>query len=151
MATFFEQVTKDIGDAMKRRDMAELSALRMLKAALMNKEVEKNRALDDAEALQVVSSLIKQRKDSIDQFRAAGRNELADKEQAEIAVIERYQPPAADDAAVAAAIEAAMLETGATSAKEMGKVIAAAKIKLTGLTVDGKALSDAVKNRLTAR
>ena len=151
MATFFEQVTKDIGDAMKRRDMAELSALRMLKAALMNKEVEKNRALDDAESLQVVSSLIKQRKDSIDQFRAAGRNELADKEQAEIAVIERYQPPAADEAAVAAAIEAAMLETGATSAKEMGKVIAAAKIKLTGLTVDGKALSDAVKNRLTAR
>ncbi len=151
MATFFEQVTKDIGDAMKRRDMAELSALRMLKAALMNKEVEKNRALDDAESLQVVSSLIKQRKDSIEQFRAAGRNELADKEQAEIAVIERYQPPAADEAAVAAAIEAAMLETGATSAKEMGKVIAAAKIKLTGLTVDGKALSDAVKNRLTGR
>jgi uncharacterized protein YqeY len=151
MATFFETVTKDIGDAMKRRDMAELSALRMLKAALMNKEVEKNRALDDAESLQVVSSLIKQRKDSIEQFRAAGRHELADKEQAEILVIERYQPPAADDAAVAAAIEAAVAETGATSAKEMGKVIAAAKIKLTGLTVDGKALSDAVKNRLTAR
>jgi uncharacterized protein YqeY len=151
MATFFETVTKDIGDAMKRRDMAELSALRMLKAALMNKEVEKNRALDDAESLQVVSSLIKQRKDSIEQFRAAGRHELADKEQAEILVIERYQPPAADEAAVAAAIEAAVAETGATSAKEMGKVIAAAKIKLTGLTVDGKALSDAVKNRLTAR
>jgi uncharacterized protein YqeY len=151
MATFFETVTKDIGDAMKRRDMAELSALRMLKAALMNKEVEKNRALDDAESMQVVSSLIKQRKDSIEQFRAAGRNELADKEQAEIVVIERYQPPAADEAAVAAAIEAAVTETGATSAKEMGKVIAAAKIKLTGLTVDGKALSDAVKNRLTAR
>lgn len=151
MATFFETVTKDIGDAMKRRDMAELSALRMLKAALMNKEVEKNRALDDAESLQVVSSLIKQRRDSIEQFRAAGRNELADKEQAEIVVIERYQPPAAGEAAVAAAIEAAIAETGATSAKEMGKVIAAAKIKLTGLTVDGKALSDAVKNRLTGR
>jgi uncharacterized protein YqeY len=151
MATFFETVTKDIGDAMKRRDMAELSALRMLKAALMNKEVEKNRALDDAESLQVVSSLIKQRRDSIEQFRAGGRNELADKEQAEIGVLERYQPPAADEAAVAAAIEAAMAETGATSAKEMGKVIAAAKIKLTGMTVDGKALSDAVKNRLTGR
>jgi uncharacterized protein YqeY len=151
MATFFETVTQDIGDAMKRRDMAELSALRMLKAALMNKEVEKNRALDEAESLQVVSSLIKQRKDSIEQFRAGGRNELADKEQAEIGVLERYQPPAADEAAVAAAIEAAVAETGATSAKEMGKVIASAKVKLAGLTVDGKALSDAVKNRLTGR
>ena len=83
MANFFETVTKDIGDAMKRRDMAELSALRMLKAALMNKEVEKGRALDQAESLQVVSSLIKQRRDSIEQFRAGNRNELADKEQAE--------------------------------------------------------------------
>jgi len=151
MATFFETVTKDIGDAMKRRDMPELSALRMLKAALMNKEVEKGRALDDAESLQVVSSLIKQRRDSIEQFRAGGRGELADKEQAEIGVLERYQPPAAGEQEIAAAIEAAMAETGATSAKEMGKVIAAAKIKLTGLTVDGKALSDAVKNRLTGR
>jgi uncharacterized protein len=151
MATFLETVTKDMGDAMKRRDMAELSALRMLKAALMNKEVEKGRALDDAESLQVVSSAIKQRRDSIEQFRAGGRGELADKEQAEIHVLERYQPPAAGDAEVAAAIEAAMTETGATSAKEMGKVIAAAKIKLTGLTVDGKALSEAVKNRLTGR
>ena len=151
MATFFEAVTKDIGDAMKRRDMATLSALRMLKAALMNKEVEKGRALDDAESQQVVGSLIKQRKDSIEQFRAGGRGELADKEQAEIKVLERYQPPAADAAAVAAAIEAAVAETGATSAKEMGKVIAAAKVKLAGMTVDGKALSDAVKNRLTGR
>jgi hypothetical protein len=151
MATFLETVTKDMGDAMKRRDMAELSALRMLKAALMNKEVEKGRALDDAESLQVVSSAIKQRRDSIEQFRAGGRGELADKEQAEIVVLERYQPPAAGETEIAAAIEAAMVETGATSAKEMGKVIAAAKIKLTGLTVDGKALSEAVKNRLTAR
>lgn len=151
MANFFETVTKDIGDAMKRRDMPELSALRMLKAALMNKEVEKNRALDGAESLQVVSSLIKQRRDSIEQFRAGNRNELADKEQAEIVVLERYQPPAADEGVVAAAIEAAMVETGATSAKDMGKVIAAARITLTGLTVDGKALSDAVKNRLTGR
>jgi len=151
MATFLETVTKDMGDAMKRRDMAELSALRMLKAALMNKEVEKGRALDDAESLQVVSSAIKQRRDSIEQFRAGGRGELADKEQAEIAILERYQPPAAGEAEITAAIEAAVSETGATSAKEMGKVIAAAKIKLTGLTVDGKALSEAVKNRLSGR
>jgi len=149
MANFFETITKDIGDAMKRRDMADLSVLRMLKAALMNKEVEKGRALDEAESLQVVSSLVKQRRDSIEQFRAGGRNELADKELAEIGVLERYQPPAAGDAEITAAIEAAMVETGATSPKEMGKVIAAAKMKLTGLTVDGKALSDAVKNRLT--
>lgn len=151
MATFFETVTKDIGDAMKQRDMATLSALRMLKAALMNKEVEKGGALDEATSLQVVASLIKQRRDSIEQFRAGGRGELADKEQAEIAVLERYQPPAADAAAVAAAIEAAVAETGATSPKEMGKVIAAAKARLAGMTVDGKALSDAVKNRLTVR
>lgn len=151
MATFFETITADIGDAMKQRDTATLSVLRMLKAALMNKEVEKGRALDDAEALQVVSTLVKQRRDSIEQFRAGGRAELADKEQAEIAVLERYQPPAADEAAISAAIEAAMAETGASSPKEMGKVIAAAKLKLAGLTVDGKALSEAVKNRLSGR
>lgn len=151
MATFFDTITADIGDAMKQRDTATLSVLRMLKAALMNKEVEKGRALDDAEALQVVSTLVKQRRDSIEQFRAGGRAELADKEQAEIAVLERYQPPAADEAAVAAAIEAALSETGASSPKEMGKVIAAAKLKLAGLTVDGKALSEAVKNRLSGR
>ena len=96
MATFFEQITKDLADAMKQRDQAALSTLRMLKAALMNKEVEKGRALDDAESLQVVASLVKQRKDSIEQFVAGGRQELADKEQAEIALLERYQPPAAD-------------------------------------------------------
>lgn len=149
MATFFERITKDLGDAMKQRDQAALSTLRMLKAALMNKEVEKGRALDDAESQQVVASLIKQRKDSIEQFRAGGRQELADKEQAEIVLLERYQPPAADAGAIAAAIEAAVAETGATSPKEMGKVIAAARAKLAGQTVDGKALSEAVKARLS--
>lgn len=149
MATFFEQITKDLGNAMKQRDQAALSTLRMLKAALMNKEVEKGRALDDAESLQVVASLVKQRKDSIEQFRAGGRPELADKEQAEITLLERYQPPAADAGAIAAAIDAAVAETGATSAKEMGKVIAAARAKLAGQTVDGKALSEAVKARLS--
>jgi uncharacterized protein YqeY len=151
MSTFFETITADIGAAMKQRDMATLSVLRMLKAALMNKEVEKGRALDEAESLQVVAALVKQRRDSIEQFRAGGRAELADKDQAEIGVLELYQPPMADAAAVAAAIEAAMSETGASSPKEMGKVIAAAKLKLAGLTVDGKALSEAVKNRLTGR
>ena len=151
MATLFETITKDIGDAMKQRDQASLGALRMLKAAFMNKEVEKGRALDEAEAMAVVASLVKQRRDSIEQFRAGNRHDLADKEQAEIAILERYQPPSADPSAIAEAIEAAMAETGATSPKEMGKVIAAAKAKLAGLTVDGKALSDAVKNRLTGK
>jgi uncharacterized protein YqeY len=150
MATFFERITQDIGDAMRQKDQALLGPLRMLKAALMNKEIEKGRALDDAESLQVVSSLVKQRRDSIEQFRAGGRQELADKEQAEIAVLERYQPPAADPAAIAAAIDAAIAETGATTPKEMGKVMAAAKARLAGATVDGKALSDAIKARLTA-
>lgn len=151
MATLFEQITKDIGDAMKAKDTESLGTLRMLKAAMMNKEVEKGRALDDAESLAVVASLVKQRRDSIEQFRAGNRHDLADKEQSEIGILERYQPPAADPAAVAKAIDDAMLETGATSPKEMGKVIAAAKAKLAGLTVDGKALSDAVKNRLSAK
>jgi hypothetical protein len=151
MATLFEQITKDIGDAMKAKDTESLGTLRMLKAAMMNKEVEKGRALDDAESLAVVASLVKQRRDSIEQFRAGNRHDLADKEQSEIGILERYQPPAADPAAVAKAIDDAMLETGATSPKEMGKVIAAAKAKLAGLTVDGKALSDAVKIRLSAK
>lgn len=151
MATLFETITKDIGEAMKQKDTAKLSALRMLKAAFMNKEVEKGRALDEAESLQVVASLIKQRRDSIEQFTAGGRTDLVAKEQAEVALLERYQPPSADPAAIAEAIEAAMVETGATSPKEMGKVIAATKAKLAGLTVDGKALSDAVKNRLTPK
>lgn len=151
MATLFETITKDISEAMKQKDTATLGALRMLKAALMNKEVEKNRALDEAESLQVVASLIKQRRDSIEQFTAGGRTDLAAKEQSEVAILERYQPPSADPAAIAQAIDAAMAETGATSPKEMGKVIAAAKARLAGLTVDGKALSDAVKNRLTPK
>ena len=151
MATFLDTITKDLGDAMKQKDAAALGTLRMLKAALMNKEVEKGRALDDAESLQVVASLIKQRKDSIEQFTAGGRMDLVAKEQAEVVLLNRYQPPAADEAAIGQAIEAAVAETGATSPKEMGKVIAAAKAKLAGMTVDGKALSDAVKARLAPK
>ena len=151
MATLFEQITKDIGEAMKKKDVESLGALRMLKAAMMNKEVEKGRALDEAESLQVVASLVKQRRDSIEQFRAGNRHDLADKEQAEIGVLERYQPPSADPALIANAIEEAMAETGATTPKEMGKVMAAAKARLAGLTVDGKALSEAVKNRLSGK
>jgi hypothetical protein len=143
-----EQVTRDIADAMRQKDQARLAPLRMLKAALMNKEVEKGRALDEAESLQVVGSLVKQRRDSIEQFRAGRRQDLVDREQAEIALLERYLPPAADDAAMASAIDAAVAETGASSMKDMGRVMKAATARLAGLTVDGRVLSEAVKRRL---
>jgi uncharacterized protein YqeY len=148
MATLMEKVTQDIAAAMREKNQASLAPLRMLKAALMNREVEKGRALDEAESLQVVASLVKQRRDSVDQFRAGGRQDLVDREQAEITFLERYQPPAADPAAIARAIDAAVTETGATGPKDMGKVMKAVMTHLTGMTVDGRALSDAVKKRL---
>lgn len=148
MATLFEQVTKDITEAMKQKDQAALSPLRMLKAALMNREVEKGRALDDAESIQVVGSLVKQRRDSVEQFRAGGRADLADKELAEITFLQRYQPPSADEATIAQAIEAAITETGAASPKDMGKVMKVVTARLAGQTVDGRAVSEAVKKRL---
>lgn len=150
MPTLLEQITKDIADAMRQKDQASLSPLRMLKSALVNREVEKSRALDEAEALQVVNQLVKQRRDSVEQFRAGGRPELAEREQAEIAFLERYLPPAADPAAITAAIEAAVTETGATGPKEMGKVMKAVMARLAGQTVDGRALSDQIKRRLGA-
>ncbi len=146
--TLVTTVTQHIADAMRQRDQALLGPLRMLKAALMNREVEKSRALDDAESLQVVQQLVKQRRDSVEQFRAGGRPELADKEQAEITFLERYLPPAADPAVVAAAIDAAIIAVGATSIKDMGKVIKAVTTAMAGVTVDGKAVADAVKARL---
>jgi len=146
--TLVTTVTQHIADAMRQRDQASLGPLRMLKAALMNREVEKGRALDHAESLQVVQQLVKQRRDSIEQFRAGGRPELADKEQAELTFLERYLPPAADPAAVAAAIDAAIIAVGATSMKDMGKVIKAVTTAMAGVTVDGKSVADAVKARL---
>ena len=147
--SLLEQVTKEIGDAMRRKDQASLAPLRMLKAALMNKEVEKSHALDEAESLQVVNALVKQRRDSAEQFRAGNRIDLADKEQSEIAFLERYLPPAADPGAIAAAVDAAVLETGASGPKDMGKVMKAVMSRLAGMSVDGRAVSDAVKNRLS--
>ena len=148
MASLLETVTTEIGDAMRKKDQASLAPLRMLKAALMNKEVEKARSLDDAESLQVVSVLVKQRRDSAEQFSAAGRQELADRELSEIRFLERYLPPAADPAAVNAAIDSAIAETGAAGAKDMGKVMKAVMVKLAGMSVDGRVVSDAVKKRL---
>lgn len=139
-----------ITDAMKKKDQGRLSALRMLKAAFMNREVEKGRALDDAEARQVVASLVKQRRDSIEQFAKGGRQDLVDKETAEIAVLESYLPPAADPAAVDAAVDDAIAETGATSAKDMGRVMKAVMAKLAGQNVDGKAVNEQVRKKLGA-
>jgi uncharacterized protein len=150
MATLLEQVTKEIGDAMRNKDQASLGPLRMLKAAIMNREVEKGRALDEAESLQVVNSLVKQRRDAADQFRAGGRPELADKEQAEIVFLQKFLPPAADEATVNQAIDAAIAETGAAGPKDMGKVMKAVTARLAGLSADGRAVSEAVKKRLSA-
>ena len=148
MATLVETVTTDIADAMRQKNQATLAPLRMLKAAIMNKEVEKGRPLDDAESRQVVVALVKQRRDSVDQFRAGGRTDLADREQAEIDFLQRYLPPEADASAIARAIDAAIAETGASSPKDMGRVMKAVLSRLEGLTVDGRAVSDAVKKRL---
>jgi uncharacterized protein len=141
-------VNAAITDAMRKQDAARLSALRMLKAAFVNRSVEKGHELDDAEARQVVSSLVKQRRDSIEQFTNGGRPELAAKEAAEITVLEAYLPPAADPAAVERAVAEAVAETGATSAKDMGRVMKAVMAKLAGRNADGKMISELVRNRL---
>ena len=143
-----DEVSTAIADAMRKHDPARLTALRMLKAAFMNRCVEKGRALDDNEARQVVSSLVKQRKDSIEQFVKGGRQDLADKEAAEIRVLESYLPPAADPAAVDRAVADAIAETGATSPKDMGRVMKAAMARLAGQNVDGKAVNELVRKRL---
>ena len=144
-----DEITAAIADAMRQHNPVRLSALRMLKAALMNREVERGRALDAAESLQVVGALVKQRRDSIEQFAKGGRQDLVDKETAEIAVLETYLPAAADPAVVEQAIADAIQETGATSPKDMGRVMKAAMAKLTGLTVDGKTVSELVRARLS--
>ena len=143
-------VNARIVSAMKAYDQTALSAFRMLKAALMNKEVEKRHPLEEGEALQVVAFLIKQRRDSIDQFAKGGRQDLVDKETAELALLETLMPPPTSQADIDAAVERAVAETGATSMKEMGRVMKAAMAVLAGKPVDGKAVNDAVKKRLGA-
>ena len=144
-----DDVSRGIIEAMKSRDQDVLGTLRMLKSALTNKEIEKGRALDPAESLQVVSTLVKQRRDSIEQFTKGGRTDLADKEGREITILERFLPPSASPDAIAAAVTAAIAETGATSAKDFGKVMKAAMARLAGASVDGKLVSEAVKAQLT--
>jgi uncharacterized protein YqeY len=146
--SMMQRISGDLSAAMKARDQARLAPLRMAKAALMNKEVEKGRPLDDAEAQQVVASLIKQRRDSIDQFTKGGRADLAEKEAAEIAVLEGYLPPPPDTRAIEAAVDAAIAETGASSAKDLGRVMKAAMGRLAGRAVDGKTVNELVRKRL---
>jgi len=143
-----ERVAGDITAAMKAKNAPRLSALRMLKAAIMNKGVEKGRDLDDGEVLQVVSALVKQRRDSIEQFQKAGRQDLVDKETGDVTVLEEYLPPAASAEEVDAAVTAAIAETGAASPKDMGKVMKAVMPKLAGMHADGKAVNETVRRKL---
>ncbi len=143
-----DQVQKDMAAAMKSRDEARLSALRMVKAALMKQKVDSPKPPDEAAEMQVLKSLIKQRTEAADAFRKAGREEQAAKEEAERALIERYLPAAATDQEIEAAIREAMAETGVTSPKQMGVVMKAVQAKLKGKTLDGKALSDKVRSQL---
>jgi uncharacterized protein len=145
-----DQVGADIATAMKARDASRLSALRMLKAAVMNKGVEKGRDLDDAEVLQVIASLVKQRRDSIEQFTKAGRTDLVDKETAELNILQAYLPAGATPEEINAAVAEAIAETGASSPKDMGKVMKAVMPKLAGKNADGKAVNDAVRRTLGA-
>jgi uncharacterized protein YqeY len=149
--TLIERIQKNLTEAIKGKDELRLSVLRMVKTALKNKEIEKIRALEEAEALAVLQTLVKQRRESVEQFSRGGRKDLADKETKEIAIIEGYLPAAPTDAELTQAIEAAIAETGANSPKQMGTVIKAARAKLEGKTVDGKVLSDKVKERLAGK
>jgi uncharacterized protein YqeY len=146
--TLAERVNSDLAGAMRAREPNRLVALRMLKTALTNKSVEKGRELEDQEALQVVGTLIKQRRDSIEQFEKGGRKDLAEKEAAEIAVLESYLPPPVGEAELAGIIDAAVTETGAASPRDMGRVMKAVMARLSGRTADGKVVSELVKRRL---
>ncbi len=146
--TLSERISGDITGAMKARDAVTLSALRMVKAALMNAEVAKGRALEEAEAQQVLLSLLKQRRDSIEQFKNGGRQDLVDKETAEAAILERYAPPAASAADVEQAVDAAIKETGAAGPKDMGRVMKAVMNRLAGTSADGKTVNEMVRKKL---
>lgn len=145
-----DKVNADITTAMKAKDAVRLSSLRMMKAAIMNKNVEKGRDLEDAEVLQVLASLVKQRRDSIEQFSQAGRTDLVAKETAELAVLEEYLPPAASAADIDAAVAAAIAETGATSVKDIGKVMKAVMPRLAGKNADGRVVNESVRRTLGA-
>jgi hypothetical protein len=144
-----EQVQKHMVEAMKARAEARLSALRMIKAALARHQIDSMKPLDEASELQVLNTLVKQRREAAEMFRKGGRPELAEKEEAELKLIESYMPSAPAEEEIEAAIAAALAETGVTSIKQMGVVMKAAQAKLTGKRVDGKALSDRVRAKLS--
>jgi hypothetical protein len=148
--TLVERITQDLTAAMKAQDAARLSTLRMAKAALKNKEIDKRAPLDEPEAQKIVQALVKQREDSVEQYVKGNRPELADKERAEIAVLRTYLPAEVGDDEIAAAVSKAVAESGATSAKDMGRVMKAALAALAagGKAVDGKRVNEAVKKQL---
>jgi uncharacterized protein YqeY len=148
--TLVERITQDLTAAMKAQDAARTSTLRMAKAALMNRQIDKHAALEDGEATRLLQGLVKQREDSAEQYAKGGRPELADKERAEILVLKAYLPAEVTEEEIAAAVEKAVAETGATSPKDMGKVMKAAMAVLAGggKSVDGKRVNEAVKKRL---
>jgi uncharacterized protein YqeY len=146
--TLQDNIQSQITDAMRSKDALRLSVLRMMKSAVKNKEVEKMKALETPEVLAVLNSLVKQRRDSVEQFRKGGREELAQKEEAEIKIVEEFLPAAASDDDIRNAIDAAIRETGAVSIKDMGKVMKAALTQLAGKTADGGRVSQLVKEKL---
>ncbi len=143
-----DKIIADLTAAMKAKDANRLSVLRMMKANLMNRKIEKGGELTDEEITKALQSLVKQRRDSIEQYNDAGRGELADKEQAELKVIEEYLPQSASKEEIEQAVAEAITETGATSIKEMGAVMKAAQARLTGKSADGKLVSETVKAKL---
>jgi uncharacterized protein YqeY len=146
---FLDRINEDLKAAMKDKDSERLSTLRMVKTAIKNREIDKMAALTDEEAMKVLQSLVKQRRDSIEQYQQAGRLDLAEKEAAEIKIIEQYLPAALDEAAIARVVEETIAETGASSMKEMGAVMKAVMTKLAGQTVDGKVVNQIVKSKLS--
>ena len=144
-----EQINRDITAAMKAKEAERLSALRMMKTALTLRETELPGAVDDAEAVRVLNTVLKQRRDAAEQYRAAGRNDLADKEENEARLIQTYLPASASEEEMARAVDETIAEVGATSMKDMGAVMKAVRPRLEGKTVDGKALSELVKAKLS--
>lgn len=145
-----QQIVSDLTASMKAQDAQRTSTLRMVKAAMMNRQIEKGGELDDDDMQKLLRSLVKQRRDSVEQYEKAGRQELVDKENAEIAVIEGYLPQAASEGEIEAAVTAGIAETGATSIKDMGKVMKTVQAALAGKNADGKLVADMVKAKLTA-
>jgi len=147
--TLKQQIISDLTVSMKAQDGPRTSTLRMVKAALMNREIEKGGELDDEEMMKLLRSLVKQRRDSVEQYEKGGREDLAGKEKAEIEIIDTYLPKAASREEVEAAVSAAIIETGASSMKEMGKVMKAVQAGLAGKNADGRMLSEVVRAKLT--